>query len=75
MRAVIKEMVVTVEACQCLASMLCRILLVGLTPCVKVVVDHPCGIQRNTATKGHIFCIRQILGKSLNCVRQCISYL
>ena len=37
--------------------------------------DHQCGFRRNRSTTDHIFCIRQILEKNGNMMKQCISCL
>jgi len=35
--------------------------------------DHQCGFRRNMSTIDHIFCIRQILEKNWNKIKQCMS--
>jgi len=37
--------------------------------------DHQCGFRRNNSTTDHIFCVRHILEKNANTVRQFISSL
>jgi hypothetical protein len=57
-------------------KILSNILLPRLTPYAEeIIVNHQCGFRRNRTTTDHIFSIRQILEKSGNTVRQCISYL
>jgi hypothetical protein len=57
-------------------KILSNIRLSRLTPCADAIIgDHQCGFRRNRSTTDHIFCIRQILRKSGNTMRQCISYL
>ena len=53
-----------------------NILLSGLIQYAEeVIVDHQCGFRRNRSTTDHIFCIRQILEKNGNTMKQCISFL
>jgi len=45
-----------------------------LTPYAeKIFGDHQCELRRNVSTTDHIFCIRQILEKNWNKMKQCIS--
>jgi len=41
----------------------------------EVIGDHQCGFRCNRSTTDHIFCIRQILEKNGNTMKQCISCL
>jgi len=53
-----------------------NILLSRLIPYAEEVIgDHQCGFGRNSSTTDHIFCIRQILEKNGNTMKQCISSL
>jgi hypothetical protein len=57
-------------------KILSNILLLRLTPYAEEIIgEHQCGFIRNRSTTDHIFCIRQILEKNGNAMRQCISYL
>jgi hypothetical protein len=55
---------------------LSNILLSRLTPYAEETIEHrQCGFRRDRSTTDHIFCFRQILYKSGNWMRQCISYI
>jgi hypothetical protein len=41
----------------------------------EIIGDHQCEFRRNRSTNDQIFCIRQILEKNGNTMRQYISYL
>jgi len=41
----------------------------------EVIGDHQCGFRCNRSTTDHIFCIRQILEKNGNTMKQCTSCL
>ena len=58
-------------------KILSNILLLRLIPyaILEITGDHQCGFRRNRSTTDHIFCIRQILEKNGNTMRQCISSL
>ena len=57
-------------------KILSSILLSRLIPHAEEIMgDHQCGFRRNGSTTDHIFCIRQILKKNGNTMRQCISSL
>ena len=58
-------------------KILSNILLSRLIPYAEEVTeDHQCGFRRNRSTTDHtIFCIRQILEKNGNTMKQCISCL
>jgi len=57
-------------------KILSNILLSRLIPYAEEIMgDHQCGFRRNTSATDHIFCIRQMLEKNGNTVRQCISSL
>jgi hypothetical protein len=52
-------------------KMLPNILLSRLTPYAeKIIGDHQLGFRRNRSTTDHIFCIRQILEKNGNTIKQ-----
>jgi hypothetical protein len=57
-------------------QMLSNIMLSKLIPYAEEIMeDHQCGFRSNRANTDHIFCIRQILEKNGNTMRQCISSL
>ena len=41
----------------------------------EIIGDHQCGFRRNRSTTDHMFCIRQILQKNGNTMKQSISSL
>ena len=41
----------------------------------EIIGDHQCGFRRNRSTTDHLFCIRQMLEKNGNRMKQCISFL
>jgi hypothetical protein len=56
-------------------NILSDILLSWLGPNIdEIIGDHQCGFRHNRSTADQIFCIRQILEKSGNTMRQYISY-
>ena len=57
-------------------KILTDILLSRLTPYAEEIIgDHQCGFRRNRSTADHVFCIRQILEKNGNKMKQCTSCL
>ena len=57
-------------------KILSNILLSRLTPYAKEIIrDCQCGFWHKRSTTDHIFCIRQILGKNGNTMKECISSL
>ena len=57
-------------------KILSNILLSRLIPYAEEIMgNHQCGFRRNRSTTDQIFCIRQILEKNGNAMRQCISSL
>ena len=57
-------------------KILSNILLSRLTPYAEEITgDHQCGFRCNRSTTDHIFCIRQMLEKTGNTMKQCISSL
>ena len=77
-RRAIKQTVVITAAyhfCNLLTKFLSNILLSTLTPFAEEIIgDHQCVFRCNWSTTDHIFCIRQILEKNRNMMKQCISY-
>ena len=57
-------------------KILSNILLSTLTPYAEEITgNHQCGFRRNRSATNHVFCIRQVLEKNGNKMKQCISYL
>ena len=55
--------------------MLSNILLSKETPYAEEIIgNHQCGLRRNKSTTDHTFCIRQIVEKSWNKMKEQISY-
>ena len=77
-RRAIKQTVVITAAyhfCNLLTKFLSNILLSTLTPFAEEIIgDRQCVFRCNWSTTDHIFCIRQILEKNRNMMKQCISY-
>jgi len=56
-------------------KILSNILMSKLTPHAEEIIgDHQCGLGRNLSTD-HIFCIRQILKKNGNTMKQCMRFI
>jgi hypothetical protein len=56
-------------------KILSNILLSIITLCAgEIIGDHQCGIRRNRSTTDHIFCLRRIILKNGNTMKQYISY-
>ena len=57
-------------------KILSKILLSRLTPYAEEIIeDHQCGFRHKKSTTDHLFCIRQMLEKNGNTMKQCISSL
>ena len=57
-------------------KILSNILLSRLIPYAEEVIgDHQCGFRRNRSATDNIFCVRQILEKNGNIMKQCVSLL
>jgi hypothetical protein len=57
-------------------KILSNILLSRLTPYTEeIIADYQCGFRRNRSTTDHMYCIRQIMVKNGNTMKQCISSL
>jgi hypothetical protein len=57
-------------------KILSNILLSKLTPYAEEIIwDRQCRFRLNRSTTDHIHCIRQILGKNWNTIKQFISFL
>jgi len=74
-RRVMKQIVVTIEAYH-FCQLRSKFYPSRLTPYAeKIIGEHQCGFRCSRSTVGHICCIRQILEKNGNTMKQCISSL
>jgi hypothetical protein len=71
LEGVIKYIVLIIDAYKILSN----ILLSRLTPYAEEITgDRQCVFRRNSSTTDCVFCIRQILERNGNTMRQCISH-
>jgi hypothetical protein len=74
----LKQILVVTEACHfaiCVQNFIQHPTIKVNSYAEEIIGDHQCGFRRNRSTIDHIFCIREILEKNGNTLKQCISSL